>query len=242
MELFDGVYVVGSGEIGISDAYDCHVYLVDCGDTAFVIDTGAGRAPERIMDNIRRRMPLEKVGLVLLTHTHADHGGGAPAFWERGVRVLAPEMEMRVMRERPEEVLEAFRLAKNSGSYPPDYEYPFIEPDGVVRDGEIIQVGTRAVTAMHFAGHSEGHLCYTLEMEGKRVLFSGDFVFSGGHIGLLNCPGSDLAKYRRDIVKLEGLGIDVLLPGHRLMVLGEGQRHLDMAIASLSRAFVPATF
>jgi glyoxylase-like metal-dependent hydrolase (beta-lactamase superfamily II) len=242
MELLDGIYLVGSGETGVSDRYDCHVYLLDCGDAALVIDSGAGRDPARVFSNIRRRMPLEKAGTVLLTHTHADHSGGTPAFQAQGMRVLAPEKEMEAMRARPEEVLEAFRLAKNDGSYPPDYEYPFITPDGVVRDGDTVCVGDTAVSAMHFGGHSEGHLCYLIERRGKRILFSGDFVFAGGHIGLLNCPGSDLASYRRDIGKLSGLGIDVLLPGHRIMVLDGGQRHLDMAVDALSKATVPATF
>lgn len=242
MELCDGIYLVGCGETGVSDRYDCHVYLVDCGDAAFVVDAGAGRAPERIFANIRRRMPLSKVAAVLLTHTHADHSAGTTAFREAGIKVFAPAAEMRMMRERPEEALEAFRLAKNDGAYPEEYEYPFIEVDGVVNDGEALRIGDAEVKALHFGGHSEGHLCYFVERGGKRVLFSGDFVFANGRLGLLNCPGSDLASYRRDIGKAAALGIDALLPGHRMFAVGDGQRHLDMAVASLSKAMIPGTF
>lgn len=236
MELLDGLYLVGGGEMGLSDAYDCHVYLVDCGDVAFVVDAGAGRAPEVIFANIEKIMPLEKVTAVLLTHTHADHSGGTAAFQQRGVRVLAPAREMAVMRERPEEVLEAFRLAKNDGSYPADYDYPFIAPDGLTGDGDAVRIGGASITARHYGGHSEGHLCYFLEKDGRRILFSGDLVFAGGRVGLLNCPGSDLASYRQDIVKLSGLDIDVLLPGHHLPVLSGGQGHIERAIANLSCA------
>ena len=242
MELFDGVYLVGSGEFGISDAYDCHVYLVDGGDDAVLIDSGAGRDGGRIMENIGRRMPPERVSRVLLTHTHADHSGGAPYFQSKGIKVIAPEGEMEFMRRRPDDVLEAFRRARRDGSYPEGYEYPFIEPDGIVRDGDVVQVGRASLRAIHTKGHSDGLLCYLLEMGGRRILFSGDYIFFNGRIGLLNCPGSDLGDYRREIGKLADLAIDALLPGHRMLALGGGQRHIAMAIDSLSRAFVPSMF
>ena len=48
------IYLVGSGRtgIGISDFYDCHVYLVDGGDEAALIDAGSGVDIEPFMRNI----------------------------------------------------------------------------------------------------------------------------------------------------------------------------------------------
>jgi hypothetical protein len=40
MRLTRGIHLVGSGEIGLSDAWDAHVYVLDGGDEMAVIDAG----------------------------------------------------------------------------------------------------------------------------------------------------------------------------------------------------------
>lgn len=242
MELCKDIYLVGSGEFGLSDPYDCHVYLVDGGEDAVLIDCGAGRAPLRIWENIARHVPARRVSRVLMTHVHADHSGGAAFFRRQGLRLLAPAGEAAVLRDRPEEALEAFRLARNAGAYPEDYEFPFFDPDGLLEDGDEIRVGRHTLSAIRVAGHSEGLLCYLVDTGEKRVLFSSDHLFVNGLIGLLNCPGSELGAYRRDIARLTGLRVDALLPGHRMLALEGGQRHIDQAAENLSRVFVPPTF
>ncbi len=242
MKLLEDIYLVGSGEFSISDAYDCHVYLIDGGEDAALIDCGVGRSPERICRNVEEHVPLERVSRILLTHLHADHCGGASYFQERGMGVWAPEKEVEAIKNRPEEALEAFRLAKNGGCYPEDYAFPFIREDGQITDGQKIRVGRYTLEAMHLRGHSEGLLVYLLDTGKRRILFSSDYVFYNGCIGLLNCPGSELSGFRRDIGRLAGLGVDVLLPGHRMLALDGGQSHIDRAAEHLSKAFVPPTF
>lgn len=242
MELMPGIYLVGSGEFGISDTYDCHTYLVDGGTGAVLIEAGAGRSPQRILDNAAAHIPVDRIEKVLLTHTHADHSGGTPFFRSRGIKAFASEDEMAFMRDKPADVIDAFIRARNDASYPADYEYPFIEVDGMLKDGQKIQVGSLEIRCMQLKGHSVGLLCYLLEVGGKRILFSSDYIFHGGRIGLLNCPGSDLGAYRNDIGKLSGLRIDALFPGHKMFTLHDGQRHIDKAIKSLENAFVPNTF
>ena len=45
MKLTDNVYLVGSGMLGfgLTDDYDCHMYLLDGGSEAALIDAGGGR-------------------------------------------------------------------------------------------------------------------------------------------------------------------------------------------------------
>ncbi|MCI8418208.1 MAG: MBL fold metallo-hydrolase [Lachnospiraceae bacterium] len=242
MKLLKDIYLVGSGEFSISDAFDCHVYLIDGGEDAVLIDCGVGRSPERICKNVEEHLPLNRVSRVLLTHLHADHCGGAFYFQEQGIKVWAPRKEAEAIRSQPGEALEAFRLAKNGGCYPEDYAFPFIQEDAQIEDGQKIRVGRYTLEAMQLGGHSEGLLVYLLDTGDRRILFSSDYVFYHGCIGLLNCPGSELAGFRRDIKRLEGLGIEVLLPGHRMLALDGGQSHIEKAIENLSRAFVPPCF
>lgn len=242
MELLKDIYLVGSGEFGLSDPFDCHVYLVDGGDDAVLIDCGVGRNPQRILDNAAHHVPLDRIRRILVTHAHADHSGGASFFQQKGMRALLSEREAALMEGRPEEVLEAFQMSRRAGAYPADYEYPFFRPDGLLQDGERIQVGKYELTAILVTGHSEGLLCYLLDTGERRVLFCSDYLFVKGMIGLLNCPGSELSGYRRDIGRLAGLQIDVLLPGHRMVALEGGQQHIDKAAEHLSKVFVPPVF
>ena len=81
INVTQGVFQVGGPEISAPE--DCCVYLVDLG-RPLLIDTGSGREPRQLIYN------LEKVGyspqdisLVILTHCHIDHVGGAPFLTER---------------------------------------------------------------------------------------------------------------------------------------------------------------
>ncbi|NLZ52691.1 MAG: MBL fold metallo-hydrolase [Thermoanaerobacteraceae bacterium] len=242
MKLLQDIYLVGSGEIGLSNRYDCHVYLVDGGNDAVLIDCGVGIDNDRIIANIKEHVDFEKVSRVLITHTHADHSGGAFDFQKLGKKVLVSRPEAEMLAHNKDGIEEAFRLAKNAEAYPEDYEYIFFKPDGIIEDREKIKVGKYEITPILLKGHSPGLLCYFLKTAEKNVLFTSDQVFINGAIGLLNCPGSELNEYRKDIGKLADLQVDAIFPGHRLFVISNGQEHIDKAIESLSKVFVPTTF
>jgi glyoxylase-like metal-dependent hydrolase (beta-lactamase superfamily II) len=73
-------------------------------------------------------------------------------------------------------------------------------------------------------------------------LFTGDVVFYGGAIGLINADGSSLADYRRDLPKLSELKVDMLFPGHSVFVLRNGQKHIDRALKKLTDFVLPESF
>ncbi len=60
-----------------------------------------------------------------------------------------------------------------------------------------------------------------------QFLFSGDTVFWGGLIQLMNTPGSEMADYRASAQLLAVLDAEALLPGHGLWALRHGQAHLE---------------
>ncbi|RLI23150.1 hypothetical protein DRO57_09100, partial [Candidatus Bathyarchaeota archaeon] len=53
MKIFSRIYMVGSGEFGLSNEMDCHVYLVDCGRELTLVDTGVGLETDMMLRNIR---------------------------------------------------------------------------------------------------------------------------------------------------------------------------------------------
>jgi hypothetical protein len=50
MQLTEWIWLVGSGlqGFGLTNDFDCHVYLVDCGASAVLVDSGAGIEADRI--------------------------------------------------------------------------------------------------------------------------------------------------------------------------------------------------
>ncbi len=224
MRLTPRLYLVGSGEVGLSDPDDCHVYLLDGGGEYALIDAGLGT--ERSIAGILATIECEgldptRLRTIILTHCHSDHAGGANYFRERfGCRVIAPAGE-REFLERGRDIV------------------PPIAVDRAVDDGDTIEVGALTLTAHCVPSHSEATTAYRVDTPEGRLLFAGDIVFANGVIGLINYTGSDLANYRANIGRLGGLGIDALLPGHLVFSLGDGQRHIDVAIRRLQEGFVP---
>ena len=66
MKLLDGVHLVGSGSLGfgLTDDYDCHVYLLDGGDELALVDVGAGMGAEQIIEGFTKNSYMVFAGTV----------------------------------------------------------------------------------------------------------------------------------------------------------------------------------
>ncbi len=248
MQLLNDVYLVGSGRtgIGISDYYDCHIYLVDGGDEAALIDAGSGVDIEPLLHNIAAHgIAADRIRTLILTHAHADHGGGAAALRDRlGCRVLVADAEAAIVETADPEV-SGLNVALPFGIYPPGYTMTPCAVDRRLRDGDIVPVGRHALQVIATPGHSPGSICLLMTLDGRRVLFSGDTIqfcpVAGqvGWISLLNAPGTDLDAYRSSVRRLGDLRVDVLLPGHRVFSLSNGQRVIDSVVKGFDTLSIP---
>ena len=243
MKIMPGIYLVGAGMVGLSHSNDSYIYLLDGGGEPALIDAGVGLEIERIFANIEEDgFDPTKINKVILTHTHADHAGGCKGMREKlRCKIFVPGDEVNLLERGTDEEL-GLIIAKESGIYSPDYLFPHCSTDVAVSNGDTIWVGELQLKAIHTPGHSPGSTCYLLEHRGKHILFTGDVVFYDGEIGLLNYWGSNLADYRSYINRLANLSVDVLLPGHKLFTLRDGQQHIDRAISALKKLSVPPTF
>ena len=105
-------------------------YLIgDADGEAAVIDPGF--APDRLAALARERGL--RIGLILITHGHGDHTGGAAR--------LAETTGAAVHAGNPQAVPGATEL----------------------RDGETLAVGSLSVTAWHTPGHAPDHFCFLCE-------------------------------------------------------------------------------
>jgi hydroxyacylglutathione hydrolase len=238
--LSPGIHLVGSGPLGISHPLDCHVYLVETGAGPVLVDAGVDPEASAIRRNVEELgFSLTDLRAILLTHAHADHAGGVRALAQAsGARVLGHAAELELLARGTDEAL-GLRAAKENGTYPADYVYVHYEGGEALPENWRLDGGDRTLSGISTPGHSPGSTCYLLEEPGYRALFTGDTVFLGGFISLLNVAGSDPADYRRHLPALGRLGVDGLYPGHYLFAVHGGQQHIELAAQRLRRSVLP---
>ena len=242
MKIDEHIYLVGSEQFGSSHLLDCNCYLLDAGNALVLIDTGTGMGVVDILDNIQREgFDPQNLTHILITHAHLGHWGGAPGIREKtGAEIWAPEAGRYWM----ENIKEDHTIWQNFefGRYPQDFKPQPCTPDHTFGDGDRITIDDTEIQIITVQGHTKDSACFLWESAGKKALFTGDVVFYAGLLGITNAPGSSLADYRQDMPKLAGLEIDMLLPGHSVFVMKNGQKHIDRAVRKLKDFVLPDTF
>jgi hydroxyacylglutathione hydrolase len=243
MKIADGIHLVGSGTFGfdLSDAYDCHVFLIDGGDELAVVDTGAGMGAERILENVRADgFDPARIRQIVLTHAHVDHAGGVARL--KGMldnpAVLASAVCSDWIRNGDEQKV-SLDVAKKASFYPADYVLEPCPVDGELADGDAIRIGDLSLTVVDTPGHADGHISLLLERGGERTLFSADAVFYGGYILLQSIWDCRLDAVIRTLRKLRELELDALIPSHLAYSVADGQRHIEKANDALDRMLIP---
>ncbi|TMD88004.1 MAG: MBL fold metallo-hydrolase [Chloroflexi bacterium] len=243
MRLTERIYLVGSGSSGfdMTDAFDCHVYLIDGGSELALIDVGAGMGAAGIIENVKREgFDPARIRHVVLTHGHGDHAGGAarmrkllgePAIYASGA--IADSLR------QGDEKATSVDVAKQAGIYPLDYRLEPCPVDHELEEGATVEVGSLRFTVLDTPGHSDGHVSLLLEDAGRTTLFAGDVIFFGGKILLQNIHDCRLDALSSSLRKLRQLEVHTLFPGHLTLSLKDGQRHIERANQVLDRLLIP---
>jgi glyoxylase-like metal-dependent hydrolase (beta-lactamase superfamily II) len=172
------------------------------------------------------------------TSTWTTRGGAAEIRERAACRVIAPQVGRWILESGDEEGT-GLKLARKQGTYPPDFRLSPCPVDVGAADGEDFEAAGIQFRAIHVRGHSENAFCYMTRLNGQNWFFTGDVVFYGGVLGVINVPGSGMDGYRSDFGKLQGLAVDGLFPGHGLLTLKGGQKHIDRALESLKKGILP---
>jgi glyoxylase-like metal-dependent hydrolase (beta-lactamase superfamily II) len=185
--------------------YGTQTYLIG-GDELAVIDPGPD-LPEHV-EALEKAIGGRKVAAIMCTHTHRDH---SPAARPLGERTGAPIIGCAPL------ALESVG-PRADASFDGDYE-----PDRVLQDGEVIEVGGEPVIAVATPGHTSNHLCFVY----RGALFSGDHVM-GWSTTVVVPPDGEMAAYMQSLEKLRQRDDRIYYPAHGPAVTRPQQyvRHL----------------
>ncbi len=210
-------------------------------DRDLVVDTGMGIA------SLRTSVPdlFERDPIAFLTHGHYDHTGGAHEFPHRAGHVSESEMlsdpeEATLMTaELPPSFAVALAADDPSGVCPaflvdavPHAGYdlaaygirsaPLTDP---LVDGDVIDLGDRALEVVHLPGHTPGSAGLFDQRSGE--LFTGDVLYDGGLLDEL--PESCIDDYVASMRRLLSLDASIAYPGHEQPLSRDDLRRLGSA-------------
>lgn len=201
MRITDEVFQVGGPQL--TAPQDAAIYLINFDGHTALIDAGCGRATEKLLRNIEAAgVKPEDIELLLITHCHFDHTGGARWLRKRlGCAVVMHELDVRYVELSDSEVTAASWYGSR------------LEPCAVDRKlagkEEEIWLGERIIRAVHIPGHSPGSVAYVTTSEGLKIVFAQD-IHGPLHPSLL----SNAADYQASLQRLIDLDADVLCEGH----------------------------
>ena len=175
-----------------------NVYLIRQGREAILIDFGSGD----ILDHLAE-FDVDRVTDVLLTHYHRDVTQGLARAHAAGIRIWAPPSE-RDLIERVDEHWQA-RPLDNIYDLRED-RFSLLEPvpiSGVVAEYRTVRYGEVNVLTLPTPGHTPGSVSYVVELDERRLAFTGDLIAAPGKVW-------SLAATQWTYTGIEGLGSTIL--------------------------------
>ncbi|WAP53373.1 MBL fold metallo-hydrolase [Arthrobacter sp. ATA002] len=111
-----------------------------------------------------------------------------------------------------------------------------MEPDVLLDDGDVLDLGGHSLTAVVTPGHTGGHLCFADDDRG--LFYSGDHILPQIHsgFGLGALPGDQpLPDYLTSLQSLRRFGRYEVLPGHEFRFRGLDARAAEISVHQLRR-------
>jgi glyoxylase-like metal-dependent hydrolase (beta-lactamase superfamily II) len=195
--LLDGIWQIA----GVARA--AHAYLVRGSRRNILVDSGLPGSFDGLCAALATLgLAPSDLDLVVLTHEHIDHAGGAPRF-ARHCPIAAHRLAARKLALHDEFTMMNKAFAADMA----DFEIDLLLEEGCRIDAG----GGRTLHVLHTPGHCSGAIC--LLDAGHRALISADTIMAGGVVGGVLGSGN-VSDYIASLERLALLRIDHLLPGH----------------------------
>lgn len=186
-------------------------YLVDTGDGLVLIDTAMHESLYLLLENIRKldRDPHE-IKVILLSHAHNDHIGGARALKElTGAKLYLGAPDLFFLHKRPDLILSQ------------GYTCGLFEPDGRYDDAHPITLGDITFHTVATPGHTPGCTSFWFDVkdQGKsyRLAMHGGLGFntmSDDYFAYAGLSPTLVDDFLAGLKKLDTWQVDITLPSH----------------------------
>ena len=139
--------------------------------------------------------------MILLTHSHWDHIADVALLKKKfNLPVFVEQNDVDNLRD------------PGADRLPLAFPIEGVEPDHILQDQQVIELGDLKLKVLHTPGHSEGGVCFYIEKE--KTLISGDTLFKES-IGKVSFPKSNPKKMWNSCKILAKLPADTrVVPGH----------------------------
>jgi glyoxylase-like metal-dependent hydrolase (beta-lactamase superfamily II) len=193
----------------------CNVYVLRSGTEAILVDFGDGN----VLDHVEE-LGVERVTDVLLTHHHRDQLGGLRRAVDAGIRIWTPAGERELIegmddRWRSRQTMNDYDLREDRFSL-----LESVPVTGTVDEYRTVRFGDLDVFVLPTPGHTMGSVSYLVELDGRRLAFTGDLVYGDGKVWSLAASQwtySGVEGWGATIISTATLGEqgpDLLLPSH----------------------------
>ncbi len=203
------------------DGYIASIFLVESREGLLLLDGGCRGDAVRIEEFIQNKLhrPMKDLRLMLVSHMHPDHAGGAPVLRRRYKIPIAAHYRIDDwyrgwrgwLQNRVDRFLAQFSARRN-GKKRERVSYPrAIHPDFPLKDGDSLP-GFPAWSTMVLPGHTLFDCCLYNRLES--VLYVADtLLFMNGRF-MLPFPVPFPDKMRESLDRLGGIEAETLLLAH----------------------------
>ena len=199
--IIGNIYYVGTNNLAC--------YLITTPGGHILIDTGMQESTPIVIANITALgYKLKYVRIILSSHAHFDHvAGHAEVKAATGAQIYASEADAATLE------------SGGTKGFHPLNPYKPVKVDRIIKDGEIVRLGSVALKAYLTPGHTEGNTTWTTTVEenGQKydVVFAGSMSINPGVRLVDNPTWPKIAEaYAKSFQKLKSLHCDVFLAPH----------------------------
>lgn len=179
--------------------FDIFCYVLGDPETGEGIVVDPGGPPEPILKRATEK-GVNKIVLIVNTHSHVDHVSGNEALHKAtGAPIAIHESEAEGLSNPNTAMLAMFNAS------------PSPSAERLLKDGDEITFGSQSVKVIHTPGHTTGGIC----LYWPGYVITGDTLFVGG-VGRTDLPGGSFEVLKDSIhSRLFTLPEEtVVLPGH----------------------------
>lgn len=200
IHLLGNLWVVSGA--GLTHPWDGNAYLVrdrepvliDCGSTE-----GYPAMKAALAEGGYRPSDIARV---IATHGHWDHlSGVARLRQESHAELYLHAEDVHGVEQGDSARTAAFVYGK---------PFPPVTVDGLLRDGDVLEIGGFQFTVYHTPGHTPGSICLWTQTSELALLIAGDTLYGGYHPAF----GSNLDAWRQSLDRLLELEFDAMAIGH----------------------------